>query len=409
VNTHPSVSDLEALLAGSLDEDRSILISAHTDDCAVCARELAWLRAERDLFAQRARGVPPSQVWAQIESQIAERLHKHEPAPRGLRRLLASTLRTERVQWFAVAGAALAICGMVAISPLSPLRRATPEPASPAQPLAAPAAAIDSGTLAAAVDEASSDDTVQSSVKLSGPIQIAISGAAAEVDVVAGAPGEAKLTLDDSQVKTAGFVAPTAGQGGWRIEFDGGSSLRDGHLRLQLPVGSQVDVHTSSGDVRVIGLKGDVSVTTASGEIAVKDAKAVKLASVSGDIDVQDASGAIEAKTTSGELKVSGELRAALRYTSISGDLTVLGPCRVAGCKITAETTSGNVTLARRGDHALGIRLRSHSGELHGAEGLPVEMKRVPGQATEWSTRLGAGTGTLELSTQSGDIQLDTP
>jgi hypothetical protein len=36
-------------------------------------------------------------------------------------------------------------------------------------------------------------------------------------------------------------------------------------------------------------------------------------------------------------------------------------------------------------------------------------MKRVPGQATEWTTRLGAGTGTLELSTQSGDIQLDTP
>jgi anti-sigma factor RsiW len=66
VSTHPPVQDLEAIVAGSLDEERSILLTAHTDDCPLCTRELAWLRAERELFEKRARGVPPSEAWSQI-------------------------------------------------------------------------------------------------------------------------------------------------------------------------------------------------------------------------------------------------------------------------------------------------------------------------------------------------------
>ncbi len=127
MNTHPPVSDLEALVAGTLDEDRSILISAHTDDCAVCGRELSWLRAERELFAQRARGVPPSEVWAQIEarieSRLSEQLVKAKTPAGGLRRRLLLSFQRERAQWYAVGAAAAAIFGIVAISPLSPLRK----------------------------------------------------------------------------------------------------------------------------------------------------------------------------------------------------------------------------------------------------------------------------------------------
>ena len=414
MNTHPSVQDLEALIAGSLDEDRNILISAHTDDCAVCGRELAWLRAERELFAQRARGVPPSEVWAQIESKIADRLREESPAPRGLRRVFASAFRSERMQWFAVAGAALAVVGMVAVSPLSPLRRATPEPVQPIAGLTAPTGAPGPTwpTDAAAVaddDRVPSEDSVRSQTPVSGPIALEVSTLAADVEVVAGPKDRAALILDDSHVTTARFVPPSTGQSAWRIDFGGGSSLHDGHLRLQLPEGSQVSVHSASGDVRASGLKGDVTVTTASGEIAIKDAKAATLVSVSGDVDLHDVSGVIDAKTTSGELHVTGEVLQALRYTSVSGDLTLSGPCRVAACQITAQTTSGSVSIARRADQSLSIHLRSHSGEISGTDGLPVEMKRSPGQATEWSTRLGAGTGSLRLSTQSGDIDLASP
>lgn len=413
MNTHPSVSDLEALIAGTLDEDRGILISAHTDDCAVCTRELAWLRAERDLFAQRARGVPPSEVWTRIEAQIVDRLRHEQPAPHGLSRVFASAFRGQRMQWFAAAGAAAAVLGMIAISPLSPLRSTPPAPAGTMQPLANPSAAAGGATevesAVATVLDADNEGVVQSSTKVTGPIALELSTLAADVEIAAGPKGEAKVTLEDSHVTSVRWLPPAAGQSVWRLDFGGGASLHDGHLRLLLPEGSRVDVRSASGDVQVAGLKGDVAIKSESGEISVKDAQAAKLASVSGDIELREVSGAIDAKTTSGALNIQGEIRQALRYTSVSGDLTLSGPCRLSTCKITAETVSGNVLLARRGEHALAIRLRSHSGEISGAEGLPVEMKRIPGQATEWTTRLGLGTGTLDLSTQSGDIQLDTP
>lgn len=409
MSTHPSVSDLEALIAGTLDEDRGILISAHTDDCAVCGRELAWLRAERDLFAQRARGVPPSEVWAQIESQIAARLREHEPEPRGLRRVLARAFRSDRMQWFAVAGAAVAVVGMIGISPLSPLRRTDPSP-SVTQPLGAP---TDSQSprppSPASVDDAAADDVVHSRTAVSGPIALELSTLAAEVEVAAGGKDEAKLTLSDSEISAVRWLPPAAVGAAWRLDFGGGSALRDGHLRLLLPEGSRVDVRTASGDVHVAGLKADVSVHTASGEISIHDAKAVTLVSVSGDVDIAGTTGNVDIKTTSGELRVQGEIVQPLRFSTVSGDLTLQGACRVATCKIAVESVSGGVFLARRAEQALNIRLRSHSGEISGAEGLPIEMRRVPGQATEWSTRLGAGTGTLDLATQSGDIHLDVP
>ncbi len=414
MNTHPSVQDLESLIAGSLDEDRSILISAHTDDCAVCGRELAWLRAERELFAQRARGVPPSEVWAQIESKIADRLRQESPAPRGLRRVFASAFRSERMQWYAVAGAALAVVGMVAVSPLSPLRRATPQPVaalsvSTGTPGAAGPVAVDTSNESAANESDETDDIVRSRAPLTGPIALSVSTLAADVDVVAGPKDQATLSIEDGHVATARFVPPANGQTAWRIDFAGGSSLAAGQLRLQLPEGSQINVHSASGDVRVSGLKGDVTATTAAGEITIKDAKAATLVSVSGDMDLRDVVGAIDAKTTSGELHVTGEVVQALRYTSVSGDLMLSGPCRVAACQIAAQTTSGNVSIMRRAEQSVAIQLRSHSGEISGTDGLPVEMKRSPGQATEWSTRLGSGTGSLRLSTQSGDIDLLAP
>lgn len=415
MTTHPSVQDLEALVAGTLDEDRSILISAHTDDCAACGRELDWLRAERELFAQRARGVPPSEVWDQIEARIANRIRQREPGPRGLRRLLRSAFENERVQWFAVAGAALAVLGMVAVSPLSPLRKMTPEAANGMQPQSMPVAVAKAHGTALGESAMPDDndpptaDAVVSNTKVSGPISLMISTLAAEVEIVVGPPDEAKVTLSDSSIQAVRWLPPTSTGTAWRLDFGGGSSLPDGHLRLELPAGSQIDVHSASGDVHVAGLQGDAAVTTESGEIFVRDAKSAKLVSESGDIELRDTAGAIEVKTDSGELNVHGEILQPIRYKSISGDLMLSGPCRVATCKITAETVSGNVTLSRNEAHALGIRLRAHHGEISGTFGLPVEMKRTPGQPTEWTTRLGAGTGTLELVTQSGDIVLDTP
>ncbi len=83
------------------------------------------------------------------------------------------------------------------------------------------------------------------------------------------------------------------------------------------------------------------------------------------------------------------------------------GSCRVASCKVSAETTSGSVTIHGHKDNSFVAKLSAASGELSGTEGLTVEMKRSPGQRTEWSTKVGTGLGLIELRSMSGDLQIE--
>ena len=62
---HP---DLEALERGEAEE--------HVASCEECKKELAWLRAERDLFARRREqeaGAPTAALWRKVEERVARR------------------------------------------------------------------------------------------------------------------------------------------------------------------------------------------------------------------------------------------------------------------------------------------------------------------------------------------------
>ncbi len=412
MNTHPSVQDLEALLRGTLTEDQSIVISAHTDECEACGRELSWLRAEQELFAQRARGVPPSQVWAQIEQQIAARVTRKEATPKGLRRLFQQTFHDQKAQWVAVGAAAVALFGIVAASPLSPLHKGQWFSAKKTQPdiVAQHVGSDHDGEDEdddKEADAAQHDDAVTSTTKLSGPISVEITTTAAEVELSASTTTEAKLTLSEATVRSAKLVPPSDEKGLWQLQFDGQPTLLDGHLTLQLPVGSKVKVKTTSGDVHVSGLQGDLEVTSSSGEIDIKGSHAVTVQSTSGDVRLEAVRGDVRVSTVSGELQIQSEVVRPVRFHSTSGDLTLSDGCKVTDCKITAETISGNILVKSVASNSFVARLVSQSGEITGSDKLPVEMKRRPGQPTEWSAKLGSGSGLLSLSSMSGDIILE--
>ena len=63
---HPDIEELESRTGQALE---------HARTCAECARELAWLEAERALMARRPQ---PSvgHLWAGIERQIARKPHR---------------------------------------------------------------------------------------------------------------------------------------------------------------------------------------------------------------------------------------------------------------------------------------------------------------------------------------------
>lgn len=68
-----STEELEALVAGTLSPEEAARVQAHTDGCAACKDELAWLRTEAELMARR-RGkqeLAPA-LWDGIAARIAQ-------------------------------------------------------------------------------------------------------------------------------------------------------------------------------------------------------------------------------------------------------------------------------------------------------------------------------------------------
>jgi len=120
---HCNRDDLEALVYGALTPEHASELESHVAACSQCGDELAWLRTERSVMAERAdqqQELPP-ELWAGIESRIAEA--DPVPLPVPARRGLLATLfpfgggSGERARWFgfglATAAAAAAVMFVV--------------------------------------------------------------------------------------------------------------------------------------------------------------------------------------------------------------------------------------------------------------------------------------------------------
>jgi anti-sigma factor RsiW len=93
---------LEELAGGRLDGARAAEVTAHAAGCDDCARELEWLRAERELFARRAAsaGAPPAQrLWRGIERRIAETPRRSAFSRLALPAVLAAAAALAVVAW----------------------------------------------------------------------------------------------------------------------------------------------------------------------------------------------------------------------------------------------------------------------------------------------------------------------
>jgi hypothetical protein len=137
--THVRLEELEAVARGEIQGAAVIPIEAHVSGCADCARELAWLRAERELLARR-----PAPSTAHLWPGVAARLRHPRRRPHWAWRVAVA----------AGAGAAAAAVLLVALRP-------RPAPVAPQQqaqvaPRERPPRAIDPKTLAA-LDRAEAD------------------------------------------------------------------------------------------------------------------------------------------------------------------------------------------------------------------------------------------------------------
>ncbi len=137
---HVPVEDLEACALGELPALRVAEVEAHAAGCADCARELAWLRAERTLLSRR-----PPLLTAHLWPGVAARLQHPRRRPRWAWRIAVAS----------GVGAAAAAALLVALLRPKPLP-VTPQPQSQLARSERKRAPIDPKTLAA-LDRAEAD------------------------------------------------------------------------------------------------------------------------------------------------------------------------------------------------------------------------------------------------------------
>jgi DUF4097 and DUF4098 domain-containing protein YvlB len=228
------------------------------------------------------------------------------------------------------------------------------------------------------------------------------------IEVYAADAGVVQLILDASdagefEIFKTGDRISVRHPSRWRMRG------RSSRLVAHVPAGTDVEVSSASGEVRLIGRLGVVRVHTASGDIEVGDATRLdvttasgqltcgavsgeaNISSVSGDCSLRLVGGRLEATLTSGDLRVD-ECDGDLLVGSSSGDVRV---ARCCGSDIAVRSISGDVRIGLPS----GIRVEAEISTLSGRASLPE-----PASSTESADRRPVH---LQLKTVSGDIRVE--
>lgn len=228
------------------------------------------------------------------------------------------------------------------------------------------------------------------------------------IEVCAGTSGHVQLTVDaadadEFEIFKTGDRISVRHPSRWRMRG------RNSRIVAEVPSGTDVEVSSTSGEVRLMGRLGVVRVHTASGDIKVGDAARLDVTTASGQLSCGDISGEANISSVSGDCElrvVDGRLDATLtsgdlRVDECGGDITVAstsGDVRIGRCcgsDIAVRSISGDVRVGL----PTGIRVEAEISTLSGRASLPdaapaqVDRERRPVR--------------LHLKTVSGDIRVE--
>ena len=151
----------------------------------------------------------------------------------------------------------------------------------------------------------------------------------------------------------------------------------DSRIEVMVPIGTRVNAHTVSGDIRIKATAGEVEARSVSGDVHLTNVRASQLRAetVSGNITYQgsaEGTGSFDLSSHSGDLRLEmpGNTAASLSLQTFSGDLSSQFPMTLqpgqngrrnrkmeftingGGIRISAQTFSGNIHIERGANRA---------------------------------------------------------
>lgn len=160
-------------------------------------------------------------------------------------------------------------------------------------------------------------------------------------------------------------------------------------VRIQVPAAARlmsIQVETTSGDVGVDNLSvNELKITSRSGDLRV-------------ELPVTDTLNSVEIRTNSGDVEAWLAADQAV-LQSLSGDVRFVGRARV----LTANSTSGDVTIESREGCCEACEVGSVSGDVH----CSGPIKALKARSTSGDVAMRGASEEISFSTVSGDVNLE--
>jgi DUF4097 and DUF4098 domain-containing protein YvlB len=192
-------------------------------------------------------------------------------------------------------------------------------------------------------------------------------------------------------------------------------------LTVEMPGTGPVEVRTESGDVRLSSTGGACRVSGRSGNISVRGAEGVtELSTESGNIVIEDSvtpsltidsksgnitgarvKGNVNARAASGNIVLEAAAGKSIAVEAVSGNLKLDLVEPVTGY-VNARTVSGSVWLAV----PLASECRVSLSTLRGTVDCRIDLTDCLKQDQRITGRLGDGSGTLDVSAVTGNVEL---
>jgi DUF4097 and DUF4098 domain-containing protein YvlB len=205
------------------------------------------------------------------------------------------------------------------------------------------------------VDYASTVDTLLPLAR-NGAVEIQLH--AGEIIVTGWSRSEVKVRAESERGQVRVDASPSYIEIGTR-----GVRSRHGDTRVEVsvPEGTRLTVAAGSADVSVRGVKGEVDVTTTTGDVVIDDASTrVSFESMSGDVQISRVQGDLRGEAMSGEIGVT-DVSGGVEIETVSGDLTLHN---VRSRSVRAESVSGSVEFEGRTERDGRYDFASHSGDV---------------------------------------------